>query len=373
MASVRNRAFDMVKVIATIFILFHHYEQVALMVTGQNVQGLPINFFGGTFYWGYIVELFFLLSGFFMMPYIQKVQKGLSFYRFYTQRAARLLPLVAVSSVCCAIFLLLYDKAYRGSFWTEDPSFFGILIQSMGVQAGWAFKNPYLNNPTWYCSVLMLCYLIFYGIVYWARRLQISPCYGFIFMVFLGCSVQTFLERQGNQLGIPFLDEDASRGYCAFFAGVLLAILFPRLKKWRGTFWMGLAFLILFATAYYKKNGALQYMPFLLTFLLYPAILLLVQKEPFTCISQIRVWEFLSKISYGVFIWHFPLYILMYSVVKIWGIDPIVVVNWPTMIFCVLVLQLIGWFSYRFLECPLNRKALEFFTNFDPVQIVEDS
>lgn len=368
MHSARNRAFDMVKVISTVFIVLHHYEQVAVMVTGQNVHGFPINFFGGSFNWGYIVELFFLLSGFFMVPYIQKVRQGLSFYRFYTRRAARLLPLLAISGVCCAIFLLLYDKAYQGAFWEKDPSLFGVVIQALGIQTGWAFKNPYLNNPTWYCSALMLCYLVFYAIVYWSHRIKVSPCYGFAFMIFLGCSVQTFQGDQTYQTEIPFLTGVCSRGYSAFFAGILLAMLMPRLQKRRSVFWAGLAFLAVFAAAYYKKDGDLQYMPFLLTFLLYPVILLLVQSFPFTLLSRLPVWEKLSGISYSVFVWHFPLYILLYSVVGLLGRDPALLVNWPTMLVCAVVLQPIGWLSYRFLEQPLHRKALQIFETLDLAQ-----
>ena len=51
---------DLIKSIAAVFIVFHHYQQMA------NVKFDGINFFGGSFYWGYLVELFFLISGFVM-------------------------------------------------------------------------------------------------------------------------------------------------------------------------------------------------------------------------------------------------------------------------------------------------------------------
>ena len=54
----RNDGLDIIKVIATIIIVFHHYQQV----TGVIFDG--INFYGGKFPFGYVVELFFIISGY---------------------------------------------------------------------------------------------------------------------------------------------------------------------------------------------------------------------------------------------------------------------------------------------------------------------
>ena len=55
----RSGGLDFIKVLATIGIFFHHYQQV-FNVTFTN----HINFFHGLIYWGYLVELFFIISGF---------------------------------------------------------------------------------------------------------------------------------------------------------------------------------------------------------------------------------------------------------------------------------------------------------------------
>lgn len=361
----RNRAFDMVKVFATFFILFHHYHMVAWMVTGKAVGGISFYhsvFQDGDFSWGYMVELFFLISGYLMLSYLPKIQEGMTFYQFYTRRAARILPLMAVSGVVCAVILLLYDKAYQNAFWGGDPSAFGVVLQALGVQSGWVFESPYLNSVTWYCSVLMLCYLMFYAIVYWSRRGGFSPSYGFVLMLLAGCGAQTY------HLELPFLNSASSRGYSAFFAGVLLAMLMPLFQQWRGTVWACWAVVLVFAASWYKGNGRLQYMPFWLTCLLYPAILLLLQRRPLSALSRCRFWEAWSNINFSVYIWHLPFYLLLYSAVKFAGLDPLILVNWPAMLVCAVVLQPIGWLSYRFVEQPLHRKALQWFFSHDPAQ-----
>lgn len=365
MQTTRNHALDMAKVFATFFILFHHYQMVGIMITGKTIDEVTFyssTFQQGDFSWGYMVELFFLISGFCMWPYVQKIQQGLTFYRFYTRRAARILPLVAISGIVCAAVLLLYDKVYGGAFWGKDPSLFGVVLQALGIQSGWGFADPSLNGVTWYCSVLLLCYLLFYAIVYWSQRLGVSPYYGMVFMIFVGCAGQTY------QTDWAFMDSTTTRGYAAFFAGIVFAVLLPPLQKWRGTFWVALAFLPVFAAAFYKKGGNLQYMPFLLTFVLYPALLVVLQHTPFTIVSRLPVWEGWARISYSVFIWHLVFYVLVYDVVKMVGVDPSALASLPMMLLCAAVLQPIGWLSYRFLEQPLNQKVSALCASLDPAR-----
>lgn len=66
----REYSLDFLKVVATIIIVFHHYQQ------GFGVAFSKFNFAGGKFYFGYIVELFFVLSGYFTYKYIKKIAGG---------------------------------------------------------------------------------------------------------------------------------------------------------------------------------------------------------------------------------------------------------------------------------------------------------
>ena len=78
---------DIIKIICTVCILFHHYQQL----TGTFFyRGL--NFYGGRFYFGYLVELFFIMSGWVMVSYIEKIKDKMSFPAFFSKRAIRLLP-----------------------------------------------------------------------------------------------------------------------------------------------------------------------------------------------------------------------------------------------------------------------------------------
>lgn len=53
----RNIALDIFRIIAATLIVLHHYQQ------GTGIVLKYINFYGGKFNFGYIVGLFFLISG----------------------------------------------------------------------------------------------------------------------------------------------------------------------------------------------------------------------------------------------------------------------------------------------------------------------
>ena len=98
------------RIVAAVFIIFHHYQQL----TGVFFTG-ELNFHGGNFDFGYLVELFFILSGFLAYNIVDK--KELSFSEFYLSKLKRLLPLVFISCIVYEIFLFLlkcnkYDKNY---------------------------------------------------------------------------------------------------------------------------------------------------------------------------------------------------------------------------------------------------------------------
>lgn len=360
MKNTRNCTLDMLKVFATILIVFHHYQQDAQGITGQNFSCF-VNFYGGTFYFGYMVELFFLISGMCMFPYIQKIAQGLTFYEFYARRAARLLPLMAVSGAVSAVLLVFYNKIYSGNnYCLGTPSLFGVLIQSLGVHDGWVFSNPSLNNPTWYCSVLMLCYAIFFGIVYWSGRFRVSPVFGMLFFMFLGCGINTY------GINLPFLNSSSSRGFYGFFAGVLLATVMPKLQAWRYSAIASLLIVVLFFADFRCKNGSLEYLPFLLTFVLYPVLMILLQSSPLRRGAGAPFWGKWAKITYSVFIWHFPAYLFVFLLLPLLHIDPASVANQTCMVLFACLMQPIGWFSYRFLEKPWNRKMLNWLLAIEP-------
>lgn len=352
MGNKRSYSLDVLRIIATILIIFHHYQQV----TGAYFEG-HINFFNGRFYFGYIVEFFFLLSGNFMYRYVEKVSKGLPFKEFFVPRVLRLLPLVFASSVVEQAFLGIYKATCAGGtgFDSVSISIWGVVLNALGLQSGWAFNSYLINNPTWYISVLLLCYIVFYLLTYLSKRWQIPHTYLFAFMVLLGCGVQTY------GLNLPFLNGSSCRGYYAFFFGVLLAEWLEKLnaaKRYQNIyiyiFWgsiMSVAFLLCMMV--YKWEWVAGGINYLMTFWFYPALIIIFSSRPVAKLFDHKFIGTLGKITYDTYIWHNPNFLLLYIIPAITGRSWNLLTARAMLIYTAVAFVM-GAVSYYALERPIN-------------------
>ena len=268
MGKKRNYGLDFLKIVATILIVFHHYQQIL------NIEFKGINFYGGKFYFGYLVEFFFLVSGFLMFNYIEKIKVGLTFKDFFIRRIIRLMPLIIIAAISYEILLYIYPKVFGDYFYNLKPDFWGLIISVLGIQAGWTFENPMINNPMWYISVLLLCYIIFYILTKISITKKYNHIYFYIAIVFLGLSIQK------NGTDLAFFNSYTARGYYAFFFGLVFSIFFYNYKiskfiKISSIFSVILiTFLIVRHYSIIEKN-----INYTLTFIYYPALIIIFNSD----------------------------------------------------------------------------------------------
>ena len=94
-SSNRNGAIDFLRFAASFILVLHHYQQVHNVFIDNG-----INFYSGHFYWGLLVDLFFVISGYFLLGSAIKIHDGdLKFKEYYLHRCVRLLPLVGVTAI----------------------------------------------------------------------------------------------------------------------------------------------------------------------------------------------------------------------------------------------------------------------------------
>lgn len=339
---INNRiySYDFLRIIATVIIVFHHY---------QHASDFPINvyfdFWNGKFYFGYVVEFFFMLSGIMVAQNIEKIKSGGgNFKAFYLKKVIRLLPLVAVSAIVYELLLYIYQKLFYAQFMGVDITIFGILINSLGIQDGWVFKNPCVNNPTWYISVLLLCYVWFYFLTYTAGEKKIPEEYFYIGMIFLGIGAITY------NIELPFLTRTSSRGYYSFFAGVLYArCIENKLSKKGALLSIGLIFILTWCFSNnYIDNGV----NYILTFIYYPAVIYIFSFESVRELFKNNKWGELGKITFNVYIWHAGMLIAMYIIPKVLRIG-VNLRTYKAMIIFTLLAFLIGLISHVLIEKPL--------------------
>lgn len=348
----RDAALDLLRICAAVLVVFHHYQQL----TGARFTGFP-NFFDGRLYVGYVVELFFIISGYLMLPYVQRLMDGMRFRNFMGRRAVRLVPLTTVCSVAYFVLHVTYSRIYGMRFFGIEVSLWHVVADALCIQIGWV-GDSWVNTPTWYVSVLVLCYVVLYLACWVARRLKTRPWGLFWFLVLLGVGIMSYGIR------LPFLNEHSGRGFYAFFWGLLLHKGFDWVESRPEELHRRIERrLYPTATAAVAVIGWMTWRhwwvviwdyQYLYTFLLYPSLMLVThwalrgrESKALAC---------LAGASFDTYLWHYPLVILMYVVMGLTGWQS--PIGTPQMMFAFTACSvLVGMVSYRFLELPLGRWA----------------
>ncbi len=338
----RNYSLDLLKIIATVIIFFYHYQQVTL----ARFSG--INFYAGRFDFSCMVELFFVLSGYFICTYEDKIKNGLDFKMFFGKRASRLLPVVAVVALVFNGANLLYREAFLTNWFSMPITLWSTITSALGISQGWGLPESYVNYPMWYISALLLCYCIFYLINYIAKRFELPTEYMYAVMICLGMGGLTYGMNQ------IFYTYGTSRGYYAFFFGILLRKylsnkeITKRMITASLAIVIGMAFFVLF-----KPTYVIDGIYYLMTFFVYPAIIILMNTD---IAKNIFKWKFigtLSAISYNVYVWHLTLIIILLAVDRLWSLN----INYGNvfiMIACLVVSFIVGALSHYFIEIPFG-------------------
>lgn len=285
----RNGALDFLKILGTLSILLMHYQQV-LEVTFPT----GVNFYNGNFNWGNVVEFFFVVSGFVMFPKTAAIRKGEDggFCDFIGKRLLRFAPMMALTALCYELVSLLLIKVY-GDF---SPwcciSLWGIVQNTLCIQSGWGMIEMPLNTPTWYISVLMFCYVLLYFTTKLCGKYKKDPLPVYVAWIILGVGINTC------RLDLPFLNSEMGRGYSAFFTGMILAELFERYEM-HGTVQIVFSLLIFVLTA-----CGLVFDTASMTFLLYPALLIVFTTKRADKLFSAKLWNGLGRIQFHAYVWH---------------------------------------------------------------------
>ncbi len=289
----RLYALDLIKVIAIAIIACHHFQQ------DFGVLYPHLNFYGGRVYWGYLVELFFTISGF-VTVISERRRRSEGVLAPMVHRITRVWPMAALSVVVFATIDLCF-LGCTGHWYLNHPLGIRMFVSSFFlVFSGW-FAGMYgVNNPIWYLSVLLLCYLVFYLVRLLSKRISLPlwvPC---VVLVVLGVAAQELRWQ------VPFLFADSSaRGYVSFFLGILLGIALPRVGNKRLVSSIALALFVLLACRTILvgplhgdewATDALLLWPLLVTFA--------ALSEGANRVCASRVVRYLGGLNYEFYVWH---------------------------------------------------------------------
>lgn len=277
-------------------------------------------FSNGITYWfwnyaSYFVDLFFVISGFVMvLSYTGRIkEKQTDFNSFVSRRIKRFYPLM-VFTLCLSLAVEVWHKSLAGNYFVEnvglDNTVFSFVMNLLCLQ-GTAFVRSSFNAPSWYLSTVLIMYIVFYAVTYFLGKYNLETA-GYFAMVLLGLA---FAAK-----GYPtvFLN---CRGLVGFFGGCILCRICEKVNymeagRRRNITIAALAALIAICSlgAVYSHN---IFAPGTMVVVVYGLIIWPVCVFLSVCMPAVR-WllsrrfmVYLGKISFSMYLIHFPVMILM--------------------------------------------------------------
>ncbi|MDG1579400.1 acyltransferase family protein [Pseudomonas sp. GOM6] len=298
------------------------------------------------------VDVFFVISGFLMTGIIvrglRQHERPFSLLAFYLARARRILPALAV---LCATLLLLgwpwlpaTEYAALGQQAVAALGFFSNIL--FWREAGYFTRDAHDNwlLHTWSLSVEWQCYLIL-PVLLWITWRVLPRRQALVTVLALGCLLSLLLSGLATPVKTSAAFYLLPTRVWELLAGGLVYLLATPLRlaaAWRtGLEALGLG-LILAATLGFSADtlwpGWAALVPVSGT------LLVLIAARPHSRWTGNRLAQWLGRCSYSVYLWHWPLAVVL-RYLELSGQAAAILVG--------LALSLaLGWASYRLVEQP---------------------
>ena len=287
----------------------HHYQQ-DLNISFER----GFNFYGGGFPVSTMVELFFIISGFLTFTAIEKCDDFKNAREFLTKKYLRFLPMLSSTVTVCLILEIVEKRLFDA---TVEYGVLDYIISVLGIGA-WLTDGNLINNPIWYISVLLWCYVLFAVVGLFSsgigkednRRKTVTAAEVlFVCIVALGLFMRWACEF--NNVSYPLFNSRISRGLICFFLGVLLKDFADRFELSKSKVAPGIETALVFALLLiYKFNTPLltgadgTRLYYVLCLLLYPCLVLIFTSDFAAGLSDCKIFSRLGNISYLAFMWH---------------------------------------------------------------------
>lgn len=333
---------------AVIFWHWQHFFYDGTQPTDFPVSSQPLFDYFSLFYLYGIqaVPLFFALSGviFFWKSELTLANGSKTIRSFAIDRFSRLYPLHIVTFLVVVMLQFAYFRVNGTYFVYPENDGYHALLNLLLIPA-WGFEHDWsFNAPSWSVSIELLLYITFAlgcFIAGWARYLAFAT------LLLLG-----YL--------LPHSAYKIAEGLIQFYAAGLLFVAYR---------------------AGYTKLGAKAAIPFvilavlpwlLLAFIpsmkdhiigtiLFPTNVVALAAVNLCREVRLSFFRFLGKISFAIYLWHFPLQILAAFIVAGLGYSKFVF-NSPAVLFgFILLITAVSSLSFFLFEKPIQKKIRDDF------------
>ncbi len=256
--------------------------------------------------WGGVMgnSFFVMLSGFVIScGYRDRIlEKRVDFGGFIKKRLIKIYPMYLVTDVIQACFLV-YEQGMIINFKNIAANFFM-------VTTGWVDDIYPYNISSWFVSVLLLCYIIYYVLCRTARENPKLVLYLEIGLVLWG---YLLLSKNWD---VPFCYSHDGEGMLNFFIGCILFEIYEKnsacgnRRLLGGLLGLLCGFVFLSRQVGFEQFSGDSRLPF--AFLICPAAVLLALELKWAGkILESRPFIKLGQISMNVFFWHMPVIVIV--------------------------------------------------------------
>lgn len=347
-------------VAALLVIWYHFFEGFATSAVDQG------------FNHGYLaVDFFFVLSGFVIgYAYDDRWKKGLTQGGFILRRLIRLQPMVVIA-VCLGIIAYIIQGCEHWDHtsapaWAIALSFvLGLFMIPVlpGTQAdvrGNGEMFP-LVGPAW---SLFFEYIgsILYAV--WLHRLTTKALRTVVIVSGAGLAIVALGNVSGayslgvgwSMEGWGFIGGLMRLGF-SFGIGLLMSRGFKPVKI-KGAFWLcSIAIIVMMCMPYITLDGEPSILngiyDLICTIVIFPFVVYLGASENTTDSHSLRICSFLGRISYPIYIIHYPAMYLFYA--WVWNNDFTFGDVWPVTIVIFIVLIPVAYLIVRFYDEPVRK------------------
>lgn len=364
--------FNILKITAAlcVSVLFHYQDHFLISVNWKNP------FSGGSILYvlsqnsNMFVELFFIISGLlFQKIYVERIENGQSFHQFMLRRILRLYP-VMLATIFVMYILQGVIIHQTGAGWNEEAtiSLKALFVDCVFAGPVWINGSMTQNAPIWYISVLLVCYMVAFGITK-LRHLLISKYHlsGKTTGLLFACPFILGILMRYILLDGILWNRYISRGYISFFLGIFLGVfleLYPSCsKKAKAGIKTVCVIMILLVMLLYNSGltaMVIDDLSFTLCIYVFPALIVVLYNINWlNRICSMKIPEYLGKISFGIYIWNFPIFAFWY-LLYINGCLPWNPASYGFVGVNILVHLIIAVLSYECIEKRLTDRLISF-------------